>query len=695
MRRFPFLAVSMLTAVATCGLIAGAGPATGATPAVAGHRVAAAAAGGSWGAAQEVPGLAALNAGGAAEVSSVSCASAGNCAAGGYYRDSSLYPHAFVVDETGGSWGAAQQVAGSAGLNVAGYAEILSVSCASAGNCAAGGWYADTSGHMQAFVVDETGASWGTAQEVPGSAALNTDGYAEVSSVSCASAGNCAAGGIYMDSSGRTPAFVVDETGGSWGTLQQVPGSATLSTGNADISSVSCASAGNCAAGGTYTDSSGHHQAFVVDETSGSWGTAQEAPGSAALNAGGYAAIDSVSCPSAGNCAAGGWYEEAPRSPRSPIEIQAFVADETGGSWGTAREVPGSAALNSGGYAAVNSVSCASAGNCVAAGFVYSSQAQAFVAGETGGSWGTAQEVAGSATFSAGNPGLNNAGVNSVSCASVGNCAAGGYYPDSSGRQALVVDETGGSWGAPQEVPGSAALNTRGYAEVSSVSCAQTGYCAAGGYYQDSSAHTQAFVVNEKQATSTSISLSTPTVSYGHEQAERLSVTVASQHATPGGAVTVTSGTATVCTITLSSGSGSCTLPATRLPAGTAHLTASYRGGAIFAASTSPAAALTVAKATSKTRLSLSVGKVTYGHEQAEHLTVAVTAQYSGTPGGKVTIKTGTVTVCVITLASGRGSCTLTARQLPAGTHTLVAAYRGSSDFTSSASAGRTLTVVK
>jgi len=39
-----------------------------------------------------------------------------------------------------------------------------------------------------------TAGTWGTAQEVPGSAALNTGGNAEVTSVSCASVGNCAAG---------------------------------------------------------------------------------------------------------------------------------------------------------------------------------------------------------------------------------------------------------------------------------------------------------------------------------------------------------------------------------------------------------------------------------------------------------------------------------------------------------------------
>jgi hypothetical protein len=37
--------------------------------------------------------------------------------------------------------------------------------------------------------------------------------------------------------------------------------------GNAGVSSVSCASAGNCSAGGFYKDSSGHQQAFVVSQT--------------------------------------------------------------------------------------------------------------------------------------------------------------------------------------------------------------------------------------------------------------------------------------------------------------------------------------------------------------------------------------------------------------------------------------------
>src|SRR5262249_15154309 len=64
------------------------------------------------------------------------------------------------------------------------------------------------------------GGSWGSAQEV--AAALNTGGFAEVNSVSCAKAGNCSAGGFYTRSSGPTPAFVVSETNGAWGTAHQV-----------------------------------------------------------------------------------------------------------------------------------------------------------------------------------------------------------------------------------------------------------------------------------------------------------------------------------------------------------------------------------------------------------------------------------------------------------------------------------------
>jgi len=53
--------------------------------------------------------------------------------------------------------------------------------------------------------------AWGTAIEVPGTAALNQGGSAIIRSVSCASAGNCGVGGGDTDSSGHVQAFVVGE----------------------------------------------------------------------------------------------------------------------------------------------------------------------------------------------------------------------------------------------------------------------------------------------------------------------------------------------------------------------------------------------------------------------------------------------------------------------------------------------------
>ena len=71
------------------------------------------------------------------------------------------------------------------------------MSCASAGSCAAGGFYRNGLGNGQGFVVSENNGVWGGAIEVPGLAALDKGQFGAVSSVSCARTGNCAAGGSY------------------------------------------------------------------------------------------------------------------------------------------------------------------------------------------------------------------------------------------------------------------------------------------------------------------------------------------------------------------------------------------------------------------------------------------------------------------------------------------------------------------
>ena len=172
------------------------------------------------------------------------------------------------MTERNGTWGNAKQVPGSAALNLGGFAYVASLSCPSAGDCSAGGQYTDHSGHDQAFIVGEKNGRWGDAKQVPGTASLNKGGGAQITSLSCASPGNCGAGGVYTDGSGRGQVFVVDESNGTWDIAQQVPGTAGLNKGgNAQIAAVSCASVSHCGAGGFYVDNSGRLQAFVVSET--------------------------------------------------------------------------------------------------------------------------------------------------------------------------------------------------------------------------------------------------------------------------------------------------------------------------------------------------------------------------------------------------------------------------------------------
>jgi hypothetical protein len=219
---------------------------------------------GRWGRAIGVPGLAALDKGGATGVSSVSCASAGNCAVGGDYTDGGQNGQGFVAVEKNGRWGKAIQVPGLGALNK-GNAHLSSVSCASAGNCAAAGTYGQPYG--LGFVAVEKNGVWGKAISVPGLAAL-TGRLAEATSVSCASPGNCAAVGDYSNiSDGRTQGFVAVERNGRWGKAIEVPGLGLLNKGGgAFISSVSCAPAGTCSAGGSYTDRHHHFQGFVVSQ---------------------------------------------------------------------------------------------------------------------------------------------------------------------------------------------------------------------------------------------------------------------------------------------------------------------------------------------------------------------------------------------------------------------------------------------
>jgi hypothetical protein len=277
-----------------------------------------------------------------------------------------------------------------------------------------------------------------------------------------------------------------------WGGAVDASGSTPPNPGHGGyLWSISCGAPEDCAAGGQVNGT--RDEAWVISETQGRWGKAIVMPGIAKLSTGGIAQLNSVSCAAAGACAAGGFYNDAHGRE------QAFVAERTNGHWRNAIKVPGMATLNTGGEALVFSVSCAAPGDCAAGGF-YRDKAnlQAYVVDEKNGHWGRAIEVPGMATLNSG-----AAVVNSISCAAVGDCAAGGSYADGSGNaHAFVVSETNGTWGAAIEVPGTD-LDAGGSAEVQTISCGAAGDCSAGGAYADDNQFhdSSVFLVSETNGT--------------------------------------------------------------------------------------------------------------------------------------------------------------------------------------------------
>jgi hypothetical protein len=450
----------------------------------------------TWGDARVLPGSLRLNYGSATRIapnlSAISCSGPRDCSVAGSYTDRAGNAHALVASELHGHWTAAREVPGDAALNQGGIAELATISCASPGNCSAGGDYRTRSNAQEALVVSEVNGAWGRETEVPGTAHLNAGGTASVTTVSCASPGNCTAGGYYSGSARyfSSDAFVVDETHGVWGRAHPVPGVAALNTGgSAILESVSCAAPGGCSAGGDYTGAGGAFESFVVSESKGVWGRAHEVPNAGRLST--TTGIESLSCGSVGNCTAGGYFGGATRAAARG----AFVVDETHGVWGRALVVPGSRQLSRFGADNVSAVSCTAGGLCSAGGS-YSSTlrtTQVFVAGRAGGTWGAAAVLSNSRRLNAG----GSAAINSLSCGSPGNCAAVGFVADRFGAdQAVVANEHAGVWGAMALLPAAVRLNTGGFAQLNAVSCTSSGTCAAAGVLQNARGADELFIAD-------------------------------------------------------------------------------------------------------------------------------------------------------------------------------------------------------
>ena len=137
-------------------------------------------------------------------------------------------------------------------------------------------------------------------------------------------------------------------------------------------------------------------------------------------------------------------------------------------------------------YITYNATSCASMTNCTAVGARFQSVGGPVAVTESSGTWGTPVEIAMPTGAIGTQPRLT-----SVSCPSVGDCAAVGYYKtSSSSSKPLLVAESSGTWGAATSptLPASALTGSTQLATLAGVWCASAGSCVAIGSYSGSGA---------------------------------------------------------------------------------------------------------------------------------------------------------------------------------------------------------------
>jgi hypothetical protein len=240
---------------------------------------------------------------------------------------------------------------------------------------------------------------------------------------------------------------------------------------------------------GQYATSTGT-DAFIDTLVGGTWKSMEApVPSDAVAESSAGTFLKSVDCTSAGSCVALGSYLNGTGSGHTVGFIDTLAA----GSWSaqTAPQPAGAAAKQD---VFPVSVSCPSMGPCAAAG-VYvnaSSNLQAeLLTQSAGGTW-AAQDapLPANAGAGAGEDSL----LFSLSCAT-DVCVAGGTYADTSGKNRGLLERlSGGAWsGTETPEPANAGSGSDQSASIAAVSCTFDG-CVAVGNYMDSTAGHRALV---------------------------------------------------------------------------------------------------------------------------------------------------------------------------------------------------------
>jgi len=449
----------------------------------------------------------------AVQINSLSCPSSGNCTAVGDYLDGVDHGQGLLFTEAGGVWATGTEAplpanAGFNPLDPANNTGVVNVRCVSAGNCTAVGLYTDATDNDRGLLLTERGGKWQRGVEArlpsdvmpPVKNRKTVEDNLVILSVACTSVGNCYAVGNYVTSANTLQPLIVAEHDGQWqtGTVAPLPVGAAVRGQKAVLYSVTCLPTNTCTAVGAYVDGDGDQQAMLLTANAGVWSAVTEASLPSDAGTSPAATPIAVDCVAVGDCTTVGYFQD------SHTDSLGVILNESGGSWspGTQALLPANAAPPTSYNAqttVLGTLACADATDCTAGGSYTDAygNTQALLIAEASGTWGTGQEVT-LPSNSETTPTDQTAGIDAVSCPSVGNCVAGGDYTDTAeNNDSLLVTETNGVWSAGTEAPLPSNAGQAQYSAVEGVSCSSAGNCMVIGTYDTHFRDGLAYVIQE------------------------------------------------------------------------------------------------------------------------------------------------------------------------------------------------------
>ena len=436
----------------------------------------------------------------------------------GGYDDGLGNSQALLVTESGGRWHQAVQAQAPAGaavdpFKVSDGGGLVGISCPAAGDCSAVGRYTGANRTDHGVLFTETHGHWlrGVRLVLPPNTVVapkpKSGGVVDalgLSAISCSSVGNCVAVGNYESNAEVWEAMIVVEHRGHWTRAIEapLPSGAAVQGQNAVLLSVTCRSSGTCTAAGEYVDGSGHQQSLLVRGSGDSWSVAPAPAPPSDADSDPNIIPSSVSCAADGDCAAVGTYV-------NPLQNSlGLLLDESGGNWvgGTGAMLPPNAApaTTVGDQTVVlASVACPQTGSCTAVGWYFDNDenGQGLLVTQNAGVWQPGVEVTLPSNAVSGLE-KQSAGLDWISCASVGNCLATGVYTDLGyNSQGLLLPQVGGVWQPGVESPLPSNASTVQYAAADQADCTAVGACTVIGQYNDHHGDVLGYVLSETNGT--------------------------------------------------------------------------------------------------------------------------------------------------------------------------------------------------